>query len=115
MNLKTKRIYETPASSDGTRVLIDRLWPRGISKANAHIDEWPKDIAPSNELRKWFHEDAEKRFNEFKKRYHGELKENTKAVKDLFSKLKGTVTLVSAVTDFEHSHVSVLKEFIEHL
>lgn len=114
MTLKTKRIYDKPASTDGTRVLVDRLWPRGISKANAHIDEWSKDIAPSNELRKWFHEDPEKRFKEFEKKYKAELKKNSKAVKEAFASRKGTVTLISAVKDLEHSHVSVLQAYIEH-
>lgn len=115
MTIKTKRIYDKQDSSDGTRVLVDRLWPRGISKADAHIDMWLKEVAPSNELRKWFHEDPDKRFTEFEKKYKVELKQNSKAVKEVVAQFKKIVTLVSAVTDLEHSHVSVLKAYIEHL
>src|SRR5690606_491941 len=70
-----KRVYETPEDSDGIRILVDRLWPRGLSKENAKADMWLKEIAPSTELRKWFAHDPEK-WNEFKKRYTQELKEN---------------------------------------
>jgi uncharacterized protein YeaO (DUF488 family) len=73
--MRIKRIYDRPDKEDGTRILVDRLWPRGLTKEKASIDLWLKDIAPSNELRKWFGHDPEK-WTEFRKRYHDELKEN---------------------------------------
>lgn len=115
MNLKVKRIYEEKSKSDGSRILVDRLWPRGISKENAHITEWVKDVAPSSKLRAWFHKDPEKHWVEFKKRYLSELKSVSKEVKHYFRPYKGTVTLITAVKDVEHSHVPVLKSFIERL
>ena len=75
MNIKIKRVYEPPDKEDGQRILIDRLWPRGLTKEKAKVDEWLKELAPSTELRKWFNHDPEK-WKEFQKRYHQELKEN---------------------------------------
>ena len=75
MNVQIKRVYEEPSTSDGKRILIDRLWPRGLTKEKAKVDLWLKDIAPSTELRQWFGHDPSK-WNEFKKRYHDELKKN---------------------------------------
>ena len=72
MDIRIKRAYEEPSEDDGTRILVDRLWPRGISKQNARIDFWPKQVAPSNELRKWYGHDPE-RWEEFKERYFAEL------------------------------------------
>jgi len=87
MNLKIKRVYEKPSESDGFRVLVDRLWPRGIKKEKAGIDLWLKDIAPTNELRKWFGHKPEK-WNDFKFRYFEELKLNSEALELLNKHLK---------------------------
>ena len=73
VSVALKRVYDEPAASDGTRVLVERLWPRGLSKERAHIDLWLKDVAPSTELRQWFHHDPQK-FPEFRRRYEAELK-----------------------------------------
>lgn len=109
-NLKIKRIYDPPEESDGYRVLVDRLWPRGVAKDKAHIDLWLKDIAPSNELRKWFAHDPAK-WNGFKQRYLEELKANDTAVEVLKSHLaKGDVTLLYAARDREHNEAVVLRD-----
>ena len=112
--LKTKRAYDKPEPSDGQRILIDRLWPRGLTKAEAGIDEWLKDLGPSTELRKWFGHDPEK-WREFKKRYLQELAEPGKIA--LLEKIaqtakQTTVTLVYSARDTEHSDVKVIKELI---
>jgi uncharacterized protein YeaO (DUF488 family) len=83
MSIKTKRIYEPYASTDGYRILVDRLWPRGVAKAGAHVDLWLKEVAPSTTLRKWFDHD-ETKWTEFVKRYHAELKGST-AIQELIS------------------------------
>jgi len=106
-----KRIYEPVSAEDGTRVLVDRLWPRGVSKERAKLDEWAKDLSPSNELRVWFHADREARFEEFAHRYVAEL-----AAPELQQRLdalrekaaSGTVTLLTGAADPAHSHLSVL-------
>lgn len=109
--VKLKRIYEVPEESDGFRILIDRLWPRGISKDEAKIDQWLRDIAPSNELRKWFGHDPEK-WPEFQIRYAQELQAQEKAVlvlKDIIQKEK-TVTLLYSASDEKHNNaVSLVK------
>ncbi|MEV5607731.1 DUF488 family protein [Streptomyces sp. NPDC052225] len=110
-----RRVYDPPAPADGTRLLVDRLWPRGISKERAAVDEWLKDIAPSKELRTWYHEDREGRYDAFAERYRAELAESARAaqvdhVRDLAR--RGPVTLVTSVKDVEHSHVPVL---VRHL
>ena len=109
MKLLLKRVYEPNAKTDGFRVLVDRLWPRGITKAAAKIDLWDKEIAPSSQLRSWFHSDREKRFNEFVKKYDRELETGT-AVTNLKQSLKGEkiVTLITAVKDIEHSHIPTI-------
>ena len=112
MKLKIKRVYEEPDKEDGTRILVDRLWPRGLTKQKAGIDIWLKDIAPSTELRKWFGHAPEK-WEEFRKRYHQELKKNTKQIELLKKQLsKGTVTLVYGAKDEEHNEALVLKELL---
>ena len=95
--LQIKRIYEAPASSDGTRVLVDRLWPRGVSKEDAHLDYWLKDIAPSTELREWFGHKQEK-FKEFSQKYTEELKSKTDDIKQVkeFLKHKNVTLLYGA-------------------
>lgn len=113
MTIQLKRVYELPQASDGKRVLIDRLWPRGLSKEKAKVDLWFKDIAPSTELRKWFGHDPAK-WNEFKKRYHEELKGNSEVVSKMVDMLKnGKVTLVYGAKDEEHNDAVVLKDYLE--
>jgi uncharacterized protein YeaO (DUF488 family) len=110
---KIKRAYEAPSSKDGFRVLVDRLWPRGVSKEHAALDLWLKDIAPSPALRKWFDHDPAK-WAEFKKRYTRELAKLEEPVHMLKQKGKGgTVTLVYGARDEEHNHALVLKEYLE--
>lgn len=110
MELKIKRVYEQPSKEDGMRILVDRLWPRGLSKRKASIDIWLKDIAPSTELRKWFAHDP-KKWNEFRKKYLQELKDNQEQVSILRERLKnGAITLVYGAKDEEHNEALVLKE-----
>jgi uncharacterized protein YeaO (DUF488 family) len=105
-----KRVYERPAKSDGTRILVDRLWPRGVSKARAKLDGWEKEVAPSNALRKWFGHRPE-RFAEFKKRYRAELRGNP-AVKELRA-LTGKVTLVYSAHDPKANQAVVLAQVLK--
>ncbi|HWG23445.1 DUF488 domain-containing protein [Actinospica sp.] len=108
---RVKRVYEPVAEADGTRVLVDRLWPRGVKKQTAHLDEWAKDLSPSNELRSWFHADREERFEEFSHRYAAELSapEQRERLAELRTKGEsGTVTLLTGAADPSHSHLSVL-------
>jgi uncharacterized protein YeaO (DUF488 family) len=106
-----KRVYDPPSADDGRRVLVDRLWPRGITKEAAHIDEWLKDVTPSNDLRKWYHGDPEAREAEFAERYRAELTgpDQQAALKRLRAMAKeGPITLVTSARDVAHSHVPVL-------
>lgn len=112
MSVRIRRVYEPYESDDGTRVLVDRLWPRGVSKADAHVDEWPKAVAPSNELRRWFH-GQDGAYDEFRRRYEDELAAPEAA--EAFDGLRrmaddGPVTLLTASKDPEHSNASVLLE-----
>ncbi len=110
-DLKIKRIYEQPEKLDGYRILVDRLWPRGVSKEDAHLDLWLKEVSPSPDLRKWFNHEPEK-FNEFSKKYIQELKHND-AVSQITDKLKNhNVTLLYAAKDPKINHAIVLKNFI---
>jgi len=110
--IKLKRIYDPSSREDGKRVLVDRLWPRGIKKENAHIDEWLKDIATSDALRKWFSHDPS-RWKEFKKRYHDELKDKKELLEGLLAdSRKGTVTLLFGSKDIEHNNAIVIKEVL---
>ena len=112
MELKIKRVYVKPEKADGQRILVDRLWPRGLTKEKANIDLWLKDIAPTAELRKWFSHDPNK-WTEFRKRYHRELKNNKEQVSILYEQLKkGSVTLVYGAKDEEHNEAVVLKEWL---
>ncbi|MFJ9176023.1 DUF488 domain-containing protein [Streptomyces sp. NPDC102360] len=111
-----RRVYDPADPADGTRLLVDRLWPRGISKERADVDEWLKDIAPSKELRSWYHEDKEGRYDTFAERYAAELAEPERA--ELVDRVRGLaehgrVTLVTSVKDIEHSHVPVLRRHLE--
>jgi uncharacterized protein YeaO (DUF488 family) len=108
---KLKRVYDKPSPEDGFRVLVERLWPRGISKERARLDLWLKDVAPSAELRKWYSHDTAK-WDEFQERYLGELKGNRDALQVLREK-EGTVTLVYAAHDEEHNSALVLKRYLE--
>ena len=109
--IKLKRIYEPYNKKDGYRVLVDRLWPRGVSKEKAHLDVWLKDIAPSTELRKWFNHDP-KKWADFKKKYQGELKKNKEAVLTLkqVKKKHPTITLLYGAKDEIHNEAVVIKD-----
>lgn len=111
MNIKIKRVYEKPEKEDGFRILVDRLWPRGLTKEKADLDLWLKEIAPSTELRKWFGHEPEK-WKEFKKKYRKELKENKEAVSILKEHLKGPLSLLYAAKDEEHNEALVLKNYL---
>ncbi|MBA6153555.1 DUF488 domain-containing protein [Gelidibacter maritimus] len=112
--IEIKRIYESLSKSDGYRILVDRIWPRGISKEDAQLDEWNKDLAPSTELRKWFDHDPDK-FDDFSKKYKKELEAQTETLKKLRQKTKDqTVTLLFGAKDKEHNQAVVLKEVLEH-
>ena len=113
--VKIKRAYEKPARDDGYRVLVDRLWPRGISKRKAGIDLWLQDVAPSRELRQWFGHDPE-RWSEFRKRYRQELREGegAAALRQLRAQArKGPVTLVYGARDEEHNNAVVLGQLLK--
>jgi uncharacterized protein YeaO (DUF488 family) len=115
--LRVKRAYESKEAGDGVRILVDRLWPRGLRSADAGIDEWIKDVAPSDELRKWFAHDPEK-WPEFKRKYTGELSEPSKAtLLKRIAKLaaNGDVTLVYAAKDAEHNNARVLEGLIANI
>lgn len=108
-----KRVYEPAAKTDGQRILIDRLWPRGLTKEKAALDLWLKEIAPTTELRQWFKHDPQK-WAQFQKRYQAELKKNhtvADTLKDCLS--KGAVTLVYGAKDEEHNDAVVLKDYFE--
>jgi uncharacterized protein YeaO (DUF488 family) len=112
-NVKLKRAYETPSTEDGIRVLVDRLWPRGVKRSDAAIDHWFRELSPSTELRKWFSHDITK-WPEFRRLYKGELAERADLVKRLVEDAKkGTITLLFAAKDTEHVNAAVLKEVIE--
>ncbi len=111
--LKIKRVYEDPKSSDGTRYLVDRLWPRGFKKEDLKMKAWLKEVAPSPDLRKWYSHDVAK-WEEFQKRYRAELKANPEAWQPILEKAKdGNVTLLYSAKDTEHNSALVLKEFLE--
>jgi uncharacterized protein YeaO (DUF488 family) len=115
MTIRFKRIYDEPDLRDGYRVLVDRLWPRGLTKEKARIDEWAKDIAPSSELRKWFHADRTK-WTEFKRKYVTELKTHGEQLRNLAKRgREGQLTLLYASTDSERNHAVVLTEYLEKL
>jgi uncharacterized protein YeaO (DUF488 family) len=108
-----KRVYEEPSQKDGMRVLVERLWPRGLTKERAAVDLWLKDVAPSPELRKWFGHDPA-RWEQFQDRYRQELRKQKDAVQLLKQKGKeGTVTLVYAARDEEHNGALALKRFLQ--
>lgn len=110
--IQTKRVYDTPSKLDGYRILVDRLWPRGLKKENADLDDWTKELAPSNELRKWFDHDPE-RWKEFSKKYKAEL--NNNMLEELIEKLKNKkrITLLYATKNSDLTHAVILKELME--
>ena len=113
-DIRVRRVYEEPSADDGSRVLVDKLWPRGLSKDDAHFDEWAKDVAPSNELRTWFGHDPA-RFDEFRHRYERELsapaaKEGIDHLRGLAA--KGTLTLLTSTREVNVSHAVVLADLL---
>ncbi len=112
--IKSKRTYEPLGDDDGYRILIDRLWPRGLSKENSHIDLWIKDIAPSTELRKWYDHDIDK-WEEFEKKYRAELKSKTEFIKQILEleKEHKTITLLFSAKDTEHANANVLIQILK--
>jgi len=111
--ISCKRIYEPPMQTDGRRFLVDRLWPRGISREEARLDDWLKELAPSNELRRWFGHDPAK-WEEFRSRYRTELADMEPLLERLRQEVRqGPVTLLFAAKDEEHNNAVVLKELLE--
>jgi uncharacterized protein YeaO (DUF488 family) len=112
MAVRLKRAYEPPERSDGYRVLIDRIWPRGVSKEHARLDEWARELAPSSELRRWFGHDPAK-FEEFRRRYRDELAAQGEKLRELRARARsGTLTLVYSARDTEHNDAVVLAELL---
>jgi uncharacterized protein YeaO (DUF488 family) len=112
VSIRIKRVYDKPAKTDGRRVLVDRIWPRGLKKKEARIDEWLKEIAPSTRLRKWFGHDPAL-WKEFKKRYSTELDDQCKRVKEVAEAArKRRITLLFGAKDTEHNNAVALKEYI---
>jgi len=109
--IQVKRVYETPNPSDGVRILVDRVWPRGISKAKLKADLWLKEVAPSTELRKWFAHDPAK-WAQFKRRYFAELKRNREAVASFREAAKQGATLLYSAHDETHNQAVALREYL---
>lgn len=119
MPVNIKRIYEDAAKNDGVRILVDRVWPRGVSKEDASLDHWLKEVGPTSELRKWFGHDPEK-YEEFKDRYKEELKsgdqqEALENLKEITKEHNKNVTLLFAAKDEWYNQARVLKEIIDHV
>jgi uncharacterized protein YeaO (DUF488 family) len=114
MDVRAKRAYEPAAASDGDRVLIDRIWPRGLTRERARLDEWARVLAPSTELRRWFAHDPA-RFNEFRRRYTGELAAHEDKLRELRRRAcSGALTLVYAARDAEYNDAVVLADILRH-
>ena len=111
MKVSIKRVYAPPSPSDGKRILVDRLWPRGIRKEELHADVWMRDIAPSNELRKWFNHDP-RRWDDFVKRYAVELEENNELATLKALAVHSHITLLYAAKDTEHNNAAALAQFL---
>ena len=115
MSIRLKRAYDEPSPDDGHRVLVDRLWPRGVSKDEAELDGWLRAVAPSDELRKWFHADRS-RWDEFRRRYLGELKEHREELRPLAERSReGVVTLVYSARDERRNNAVVLRQYLRML
>jgi uncharacterized protein YeaO (DUF488 family) len=113
--IKLKRVYESAASDDGVRFLVERLWPRGIKKTALQMDAWLKDVAPSTNLRQWFAHDPRK-WSDFRARYFRELRANSEVIEPIFTAAKqGTVTLLYSSHDTEHNNAVALKDYLEGL
>ena len=115
VSIQIKRIYEPASPADGKRILVDRLWPRGISKESAQIDLWPKELTPSTELRRWFHQDdaMESRWDEFTTRYRVELETQSQAITALRELLKNqSLTLLTAAKNMQQNHATFLREIL---
>lgn len=111
--IRLKRVYDEPSAKDGTRILVDRLWPRGLTKERAAVDLWLRDVAPSTELRRWFHHDPA-RWAQFERRYRKELSQQTEALALVRQKARrGTVTLVYGARDPERNQAVVLRRVLE--
>jgi uncharacterized protein YeaO (DUF488 family) len=110
--IRIKRIYDAPSRNDGYRALVDRLWPRGINKEEAGIDVWLKDVAPSDELRKWFNHEPGK-WADFRKRYFAELEHTQDVLIPIIEKLEEGVTLLYSAKDEQHNNAAALKEYLE--
>lgn len=112
-SISVARVYDTGAKAGGARLLVDRLWPRGIAQKDLDFDDWIKDVAPSNGLRKWFGHDP-KRWIEFRKRYRAELNDNSEAIESCLTWCrKGAVTLLYAAKDEEHNQAIVLRDYLD--
>ena len=115
MKLQLKRVYEPPASIDGMRILVDRLWPRGLSKAEAKIDFWAREVAPSTELRLWYQHEQEK-WPEFQRKYLIELQNNSESVQILIAKIgNGNAALLFSSKEASLNNAAVLKDYLETL
>lgn len=113
MEIRIQRIYEPPSEDDGRRVLVDRLWPRGVSKQDAQLDAWAKELAPSTELRKWYDHDLD-RWDEFRQRYLSELADESDQIDELLEDLgDGKITLLYGSKDEEHNQAVVLAEYLQ--
>ncbi len=111
MDIRTRRAYDDMAENDGYRVLVDRIWPRGVAKEDLDLDDWCKDVAPSDDLREWFDHDPEK-WDEFQQRYRKELDHND-AAKDLVKKAReGRVTLIYGAKDETHNNAQALRDYL---
>jgi uncharacterized protein YeaO (DUF488 family) len=112
LHIKTKRVYDPASKGDGRRILVDRLWPRGLSKARAKLDAWMKDIAPSDELRKWFRHDPEK-WIDFQKRYFAELEPRKESLRDIAESARTrTLTFLYSARENKHNNAEALRNYI---
>ncbi|SCZ54488.1 DUF488 domain-containing protein [Thiohalomonas denitrificans] len=112
MDIRTKRVYETPAKADGLRILVDRVWPRGVKKEQAAVQHWMKSLAPSSDLRKWFGHDPN-RWSEFQERYRRELDKTPDAVAEICRAAgEGTITLIYSARDDVHNNAVALREYL---
>ncbi len=115
MSISFKRAYETPSRSDGCRILVERLWPRGVAKQDAKIDFWPKEAAPSAELRRWFNHEPDK-WEEFRRRYFNELRTRQETLEPILDRVRtGQVTFIFASRELRFNNAVALKEYVERI